>query len=150
MQGREYVATNTNFKADEKKAVFSTDISKAYPEEAAVEKWVRTYQLDRGKQFIVRDNYELEKVLDEPTTINFVTYCKVSEQKPGVLLLKGDGFDLEMKYNAKSVTPKIEFNEVTDAGLRRYWPDGITRIVFTVNNLKTKGKNEIMIMEVKR
>jgi hypothetical protein len=150
MQGREYVASNTNFKADAKKAVFSTDISTAYPEEAAVENWVRTYQLDRGKQFIIRDNYELEKVLDEPTTINFVTYCKVSEQSPGVLLLKGDGFNLEMKYNTKNVTPKIEFNEVTDSGLHRYWPDGITRIVFTVNNPKTKGKNEVVITEAKR
>jgi hypothetical protein len=41
-------------------------------------------------------------------------------------------------------------NEVTDAGLRRYWPDGITRIVFTVNNPKTKGKNEVVITEGKR
>lgn len=64
-----------------------------------------------------------------------------------VLLLKGNGFNLEMEYSAKSVTPEIEFNEVTDAGLRRYWPDGITRIVFTVNNPKAKGKNEIVITE---
>jgi hypothetical protein len=148
MQGRDYVATHTGFKADAKKAVFSTDIFKAYPEEAAVKKWVRSYQLDRGKQFIVRDDYEVAKVSEGPTTINFVTYCEVSESKPGVLQLKGEGFDLEMKYNPKTVTPKIEFNEVTDNGLKRYWPEGITRIVFTVNNPKTKGKNEIVITKM--
>jgi hypothetical protein len=144
-EGRDYVATNSSFQADAKKAVFSTDIAKAYPDDAAVKKWVRTCQLNRGKQFIVRDDYELAKVLDEPTTINFITYCKVSESKPGVLLLKGEGFNLEMKYNPKTVSPKIEFNEVTDNGLKRYWPEGITRIVFTVNNPKTKGRNEVNI-----
>ncbi len=144
-EGREYVATNSSFEADAKKAVFSTDIAKAYPEDAAVKKWVRSYQLNRGKQFIVRDDYELAKVKEEPTSINFITYCKVSESKPGVLLLKGVGFNLEMKYNSKIVSPKIEFNEVTDNGLKRYWPEGITRIVFTINNPKTKGKNEVNI-----
>lgn len=149
MQGRDFVATNSTFKADAKKAVFSTDVFKAYPEEAAVKSWTRTYQLNRGKQFMIQDNYELKQVLGEPTTINFVTYCKVAEPKPGVLQLKGDGFDLEMKYNTKTVTPKIEFNEVTDEGLRRYWPDGITRVVFTVNNPAIKGKNEVIISEAK-
>jgi hypothetical protein len=149
MQGRNFVATNSTFKADNKKAVFSTDIFKAYPEEAAVKKWVRSYQLQRDKQFIVSDEYELAEVLDDPTTLNFVTYCKVSESKPGVLLLRGDGFDLEMKYQAKSVSPKIEFHEVTDNGLRRYWPEGITRIVFTVNDQKLKGKNEIIVTKLK-
>ncbi|MFW6290465.1 MAG: heparinase II/III domain-containing protein, partial [Mariniphaga sp.] len=144
-EGRNYVATNSDFKADAGKAVFSTDIVNAYPEEAGVKKWIRSYQLDRGKEFIVRDDYELTEVSDRPTTLNFVTCCKVSESKPGVLLLNGDGFNLEMQYNAKNVTPKIEFNDVTDNGLRRYWPEGITRIVFTVNHPKTKGKNEVKI-----
>ncbi len=149
MQGRNYVATNSSFNANDKRAVFSTDIVNAYPKEAAVKKWIRTYQLDRGKQFIVGDNYELLEVSENPTTINFVTYCKVSENKPGVLLLKGEGFDLEMSYNSRKVTPKIEFNEVTDNGLKRYWPEGITRIVFTMNDMKTKGKNEIIIKQAR-
>lgn len=147
MQGRKFAATNTNFKADAKKAVFSTDIFNAYPDEASVTKWIRSYQLDRGKQFIVRDDYQLSQLLDAPTTINFVTYCKVSEIKPGLLLLKGDGFNLELNYNVKSVTSEIEFNEVYDSGLRRYWPDGITRIVFKINNMKLKGKNEFILKE---
>lgn len=144
-EGRNYVATNSGFKADAKKAVFSTDIFNAYPEEADVKKWIRSYQLDRGKQFVIRDEYELAQVADQPTTLNFVTYCQVSESKPGTLLLKGDGFDLEMQYNLKDLSPEIEFNEVTDDGLRQYWPDGITRIVFTVNNPKTKGRYEVKI-----
>ncbi len=149
MQGREYEAKNTTFSANAKKAVFSTDISDAYKDEAKIEKWVRSYRLDRGKKFTISDNYELSEIGDDPTTINFVTSCKVTEIASGVLNLEGDGFNLEMKYNSKSVSPAIDFNEVTDTILKRYWQDGITRIIFTVKNPGVKGKNQIEITAVK-
>jgi hypothetical protein len=145
-EGRMYQAKNSSMTVDSKKIIFSTDIAGAYPKEASVQKWMRKYQLDRGKKFSVSDNYELAKVEAAPTTLNFVTYCKVTESAPGQLNLKGEGFDLIMKYNAKIVSPKIEFNEVTDSGLKRYWPDGITRIVFTLINPGLAGKNEIVIL----
>ena len=146
--GREFVATNSTFKADAKKAIFSTDISKAYPENADVKKWVRTYTLERGKKFLIQDNWELSNVSDNATSLNFVTSNRVSEKAPGIILLEGDGFAMEMKYNAKALTPKIEVKEITDSGLKRYWKT-ITRIVFTINNPKATGKNEIVITEVK-
>lgn len=148
MQGREFKAKNTNFSADSESAFFSTDISGAFPEDAGVNSWVRSYTLHRGKRFTIRDIFNLKKVLEVPTTINFVTYCEVIQTKKGRLQLKGDGFVLELKYNQKALTPKIEFMEVTDKGLKRYWPDGITRIVFTVNNPTVSGKNEFVITKV--
>lgn len=149
MQGREYVAKNSSFSADSKKAIFSTDISGAYTNEAEVNSWIRSYRLDRGKKFSISDNYNLIKLEDEPTTINFVTSCKVVDAGSGELLLNGDGFALKMKYNSKNVSPIIEFNEVTDKGLMRYWPDGITRIVFEIKNPKLKGKNQVVVEKVK-
>jgi hypothetical protein len=145
--GREFVATNSAFIADAKKATFSTDIFKAYPEEAQVNKWVRSYTLERGKRFVISDNYELKKVVT-PSTLNYVTSCKVTETAPGYLKLEGDGFSLNLAFNPKNVTPKIEVTEITDSGLKRYWST-ITRIVFTTNNQKTTGKNEIVITEIK-
>lgn len=147
--GKQYKATNTSFRVSAKKAVFSTDISGAYPENASVEKWVRSYTLNRGKKFVITDSYELNKVLDAPTTLNFVTSCKVIDDEPGRLRLEGDGFSLNMNYDTKIVSPAIEFNEVTDSKLRNYWPGGITRIVFTLINPKPKGKNEIVITAAK-
>jgi hypothetical protein len=146
--GREFKAKNTNFTADAKTAVFTTDIAGAYPKEAEVKKWVRTYQFERGKKFVIQDNYELNKLTGQPTTLNLVTYSKVSEIAPGTLQLKGDGFTLQLKYNPKSVSPKIEFIEVTDSGLKRYWPERITRIVFAIKNPKTKGSNELVITKL--
>jgi hypothetical protein len=146
-EGREFVATNSTFAADAKKATFSTDIFKAYTDEAQVNKWVRSYTLERGKRFLIQDNYNLKEVVT-PSTLNFVTSCKVTDKGAGVLALEGEGFTLNMNYNTKNVTPKIEVIEITDSGLKRYWTT-ITRIVFTINNQKTTGKNEIVVMEAK-
>ncbi len=148
-EGRQFVAKNTSFQADLKKVVFSTDISAAYLSEAGIDKWVRSYRLDRGKKFIVSDVYQFRELSNEPTSLNFVTYCQVEKISDGVLNLKGDGFSLEMKYNPKDVTPEIEFNEVLDSKLIRYWPNGINRIVFTIIDPGIKGKNQIEIMELK-
>lgn len=147
MQGRKYVATNSTFSADDKKVVFSTDISKAYTDEAKVEKWIRSYRLDRGKKFSISDNYELKEISDKPTSINFITVCKVSEKGGGALILEGNGFTMEMKYDSKTVSPKIEVMEITDKGLKRYWNE-ITRIVFEMKNPKLKGKNEFELIRV--
>ena len=146
-EGRNFVASNSIFTADAKKATFSTDIFKAYPEEAQVNKWVRSYTLERGKKFVITDNYNLKQVVT-PSTLNFVTSCKVTDTGNGNIKLEGDGFTLNMACNAKNVTPKIEVTEITDSGLKRYWST-ITRIVFTINNQKTTGRNEIVITEAK-
>ncbi|MCC5931659.1 MAG: heparinase II/III family protein [Cyclobacteriaceae bacterium] len=148
MQGRNYKASLTNFKANARRAVFSTDISGAYPESAGVKSWMRTYQLDRGKQFTIQDNFEVNQLSEEPTTLNFVTYCKVHQLKSGVLQLDGDGFRLEMHFNPALLKTEIEYYEVTDNGLIRYWPDGITRIVFTATKPQLKGKNVFVIKPV--
>ncbi len=131
-EGRQYEAKNTTFQADAKKIVFSTDISDAYVLDAGIDKWVRSYRLDRGKKFVVSDNYHFRELNNEPTTMNFVTYCKVEKDSDGVLKLKGEGFNLEMKYNPKSLTAEIEYNEINDSKLKYYWPKGVTRIVFNL------------------
>jgi len=148
-EGRQFVAKNTSFQADAKKVVFSTDISAAYISDAGIDKWLRTYRLDRGKKFIVSDIYQFRELNIEPTSLNFVTYCSVKKVTEGVLNLKGDGFSLEMKYNPKDLTPEIEYNEINDTKLKYYWPNGITRIVFTLNDPGIKGKSQIEILEFK-
>jgi hypothetical protein len=43
----------------------------------------------------------------------------------------------------------MEFYKVDDAGLKRYWPDGITRIVFEIKDMQLEGKNDLEITELK-
>lgn len=147
--GSRYKAKNSTFSADAKSATFSTDIAGAYPEKALVKSWLRSYTLNRGKNFIIKDKYELTGS-DAPTSSNLITCCKVSEIKPGLLRFNGNDFTLNMSFNPKVVTPEIEFIEVTDRSLKRYWPDGVTRIKLKFNTPGLKGGQEVVFTPVKK
>ena len=95
------------------------------------------------------DEYKLNQLENASTSLNLMTYCKVTEISTSMLKLEGDGFKLALKYNPESVIPKIEFFEVTDAKLKSYWPNGVTRIVFEIKNQALKGKNELVFTEIK-
>ena len=150
-EGAQYKAKNTTFSANEKSVVFSTDIAGAYMENAKVKSWVRTYTLNRGKNFVISDKFQLSEIVPNTvTSSNIITYCKVSEVKPGVLKFEGDGFILNMTYNARVVKAVIELKEVTDRSLRRYWPDGITRVKLEFINPSLKGGQEVTFTPVKK
>ncbi len=148
MQGSEFKAQNSAFIANDRKTVFSTEIAGAYPEEAQVKSWIRVYTLNRGKNFIITDKFELSAVSSELTSCNLMTYCKVTEIKPGLLRFDGNGFSLNMSYNPKIVSPGIEFIEVTDASLRRYWPNGVTRVILQFVRPPLKGSQSVTFTKV--
>lgn len=137
--GAKYQAQNSTFKANAKSATFSTEIAGAYPENAKVKSWVRSYTLNRGKNFVISDKYELAETGSAPTSSNLMTYCKVSQVKPGLLKFEGDGFTLNMNYDPKVVNAVIEFKEITDRSLKRYWPNGVTRVKLEFRNPGLKG-----------
>jgi hypothetical protein len=143
MQGENYKAKNSSFASSAKSATFTTEIAGAYPEGAKVKSWVRSYILNRGKNFIISDKYELNAVTNAGTSSNLITYCKVTQVKPGLLKFEGDGFTLNMSYNSRVVTPKIEFIEVIDRSLRRYWPNGVTRVKLEFIKPGIKGGQKV-------
>jgi hypothetical protein len=143
-EGEKYKAKNSAFNSDNKKVYFSTDIAGAYPEEAMVKSWTRSYTLNRGKNFIVSDKYELTKNNGSGTSSNLVTYCKVTEVRPGLLKYEGNGFTLNMSYDPDIVRPEIEFIEVTDAGLKRYWPNGVYRVILKYLKPTVKGNHSVI------
>jgi hypothetical protein len=144
MQGEKFRARNTTFKASPKSASFSAEIAGAYPAEAQVKSWIRSYTLNRGKSFVIGDKFELTARTSAITSTNLITYCKVTEVKAGLLKLEGDGFTINMAYDSKKLTPRIEFIEVKDRSLKRYWPDGVTRIRLEFNSPSLKGETSIV------
>jgi hypothetical protein len=143
--GPQYKAQNTSFRANGKKAVFSADIAGAYPEEAKIISWNRTYTLNRGKSFIIQDGFRLSEIKEGPTSLHFITYCRTELLKEGVLKLSGDDFILYLHYDEKQLIPTIEFIAVTDPRLANFWPKGISRLVFTFKNQVHSGNNLIEI-----
>lgn len=144
MQGEEFKAGNSSFSANARSVVFSTEIAGAYPEEAGVKSWIRTYTLNRGRSFTISDRYQLGEVTSAPTSSNLITCCKVTQVKPGLLKFEGDGFTVNMTYNERVLTPETEYIEVTDRTLKRYWPGGVTRVRMKVNKPGLKGSMNLV------
>lgn len=68
--GSQYKAEDVRF--DPKRTSFSADLAAAYPAEAGVEKWIRSYQL--GKNSLkIEDSFSLNKA-DRPNQVNFLTW----------------------------------------------------------------------------
>ena len=68
--GSEFRATDVHF--DSRRMYFSANIATAYPAEANVKKWVRSYQL--GKNSLkIEDSFSLDKA-DKPNQVNFLTW----------------------------------------------------------------------------
>jgi hypothetical protein len=147
--GGEFKAKNSRFTSAKNEVTFSTDISGAYPKNALVKTWIRSYSLKRGKSFTVTDKFELSGRGEGMTSSNLVTYCRVTILSPGILRFEGDGFNLNMSFNQKNVKPKIEYIEVTDAGLKRYWPKGVTRVSLEFINNETKGVRQVTFTRAK-
>jgi quercetin dioxygenase-like cupin family protein len=148
-EGENFKAVNTTFHADSKKAVFSSDIAGAYSADAMVKSWVRSYTLNRGKSFIIKDRYILAGTGKSPTSSNLITYCRVTKVKDGLLRFDGDGFSIEMSYDVRKSDPIIEFIEVKDRTLKRYWPKGVTRIRMQFINPGLKGEQSFTFRPVK-
>ena len=138
-EGENFKAGNSSFSASSKTVKFSTDIAGAYTADAMVKSWIRSYTLNRGRSFVISDKFELSGKNKSVTSSNIITYCKVTEIKPGLLRFAGNGFTLDMKYDPKTVRPEIEFINVTDRALKEYWPDGVTRVRMEFINPGLKG-----------
>lgn len=115
------------------------DIEKAYPEEAGIDTWNRTYTLVRGKQFVIEDKWKINE-LKGKTTFHFMTACKVLLKEKDIEL-EGDGFKLKMSFDYENFEPTIEKVSFKDAKLKASWKDGyVTRISFNAKNMKKMAK----------
>ena len=143
--GKDFKAQHSTFLNDETQAVFSTDISSAYPREAKVDYWIRKYILEKSKAFRIIDQYKLVEVTEGTTTLNFMTCFRASIKKPGIVQLEKENIELTVRYDKDLLNPKLEFIEVTDEKLKQYWPDGLTRLVFYVKNNKLSEEITVRI-----
>jgi len=122
--GTKYRATNV--KADPKKLLFSADIATSYPEEAQVDKWVRSYQLIKGG-LLIKDVFSLKesKVTNQ---VNFLTWGNVDLSQPGKISIQVQGKKVCLLYDAKTFDANKETIRLTDPRLSKVWGQEIYRL----------------------
>lgn len=144
--GRSYKAGQV--KANPGKKTFTLDIAGAYPEEAGVEKWQRTYRLTSNALHI-----EDDFLLDNPTAPNlqhFIVWGKAEITQPGVIRIDGNGEAAELFYNPSRLTAETETLEVEDPRLTRVWGNELTRITLKASATELQGVYKITIKPIKK
>lgn len=126
------------FKANDAKASknsFSVEIASAYPDEAAVESWVRSYKFSKNS-LTISDDFKLSES-KSPNVINFMTWGDVDIQNDGVVFITIDGVKAKLNYDSDLFELKKETVEISDKRLSDVWGNKIYRLSFTskANNL---------------
>lgn len=126
------------FKANDAKASknsFSVEIASAYPDEAAVKSWVRSYKFSKNS-LTISDDFKLSES-KSPNVINFMTWGDVDIQNNGIVFITIDGVKAKLNYDSDLFELKKETVEISDKRLSDVWGNKIYRLSFTskANNL---------------
>ncbi|MBD3629382.1 heparinase II/III family protein [Cyclobacterium sp.] len=134
--GGGYKASDSSYNPSKGKVTYSTNIAGAYPDDAKVKSWERTYTLDRKKRFLIEDSFELLENTGE-TAFHFMTGLPGKVVRAGLVELVGNGFTIQVRYDQENLYAKIEPIRIADNRLKQNHGDEIYRLVF---NWKSNNK----------
>lgn len=132
--GRKYAAENIVCKPNQRK--FSLDIAKAYPEDAAVKFWNRSYNF-KSKELVIKDDFELIESKSN-NIINFITLGQFQMEKEGVLTYNLKGKLVKLYYNADQFDVTIKPIELDDIRFIKFWGERIYKISLKAKDLLLK------------
>ena len=130
--GRQYKATEV--KAT--KNSFSANIATAYPDEAGVKKWIRSYTM-MSDALMISDRFELNEIKKE-NVINFLSWGDIII-KDGVIEISVNGVKGTLKYDTKMFKVKKECVKLTDKKLSSVWGAEVYRLSFIAKEKEQKG-----------
>lgn len=115
---------------------FSVDIAGAYPSEAKIKEWKRSYQV-KGNRLDIRDQFELTEA-SQPNQVNFLTWGDVQLEE-GQVTIQVNGQKAVLKFDGKAFEAKKESIALTDPRLSNVWGKEIYRISLTAKQVADKG-----------
>lgn len=145
--GKEFAARNQQYKATSKSVFYQVDIAGAYPPEAGVKKWTRSYTLQRGKRFVIEDHWNLSQQ-QKNIVLNFMTCCSVEIDRKQNITLLSDAGRMRLEYDKHLFTVETDVIELADAKLKRGWNGkNITRIRLVMTQRMKEGSTRIIVQK---
>ena len=134
--GIEYAAKNVSYSSDSKSSSLSLDISAAYTQDTGVESWKREIKLERGKQVVLNESFELKNRNGE-LSLNLLTSCRVdilNDSRIGLTIRNpldnSEHGKMILSYPSDKLVPLVERIEIDDERLSSTWGNHLNRIVF--------------------
>lgn len=137
------------YKATEVKAgknSFEANIATAYPEEAKVKKWIRSYHV-KGKQARISDSFELEEAT-APNIVNFMTWGEIDRSEKGKVIIHVNNVKAALLYDAALFELTVEPKELDDIRLSKVWGSTIYRLSFKAKQQTNKGNYSFTIKKL--
>lgn len=139
--GKQYTARDVQYRADDDSAVFSLDIANAYPPEAKVERWIRTFSMDRSRGLVlVREDFALTAPSKE-LTLSLMTNGTVIRSEHDRLIVRVGSLagaeqftEVEIGFDPLKVATQVQTVRIEDKELRGEWGQSVQRILFRVVN----------------
>ncbi len=140
-EGREFAASEVTYDSSSRRSEIRMDLSGAYPDSAAVERWMRSIALNRDERAIeVSDEYTLT-TLREPPRVNLITALPPEQIDSGRIRLSQQGYDdVLVVFDSTAAVAKIEPIDLDDEHLRAQWGARLFRIVLSARSDETIGR----------
>lgn len=139
--GRKFRSKEVSF--DNRKSSFSLDIAGAYPKEANIEKWIRSYKVS-NKELLITDEFKLSEATT-PNQLHFMSWGAIDVSKPGLVTIRTGDEVATLQYEASVFTVELEPIELKDPRMSKVWGDTIYRLVFRAQSIETKGEYKFKI-----
>ena len=134
--GSQYRSKNVRF--DPAQSTFSLDLAGAYPDEAEVKIWQRTYKLG-SRGLSVSDIFHLKEA-KEPNQLNFLCWGKPDVSEPGTVFIEKNNVKLKLVYDKKQFKAVVETIELTDPRFSNVWGSKIYRLSLDAKSKRLSGK----------
>lgn len=131
--GASYKSRDVSF--DAKRRVFKLDIAGAYPAEAQVHQWYRTYQLKDDK-LLIEDAFSLKET-NSANIVHFIVAEKPIMSKGRISIGEGQ---YALVYDDRQFDVSVDAVEQDDSRLSNVWGGYLYRINLTAKQLQKKGK----------
>lgn len=142
--GKAFHASAVSFEEQKEVVKIDMDLAKAYPEEAFVQQWTRSFRFDqRAGKIVLAERYTLKKRTGE-TAIHFMSACIMKETKKGTIYFYDatGGEVLLLQYAPESMTISMEEKELEDEKLAHAWGKKLYRLSLVIkDNKAVKGAN---------
>lgn len=141
--GKNYAARNVHLLPDNKGV--RMDIAGAYPDQAEVNTWFRTFSLN-SKLFELTEVMSLKQAI-VPAKFHFMTHKLPVQTANGIVLLAGKE-KLLLKFDTTRFKVQIEKITLDDIRLTKVWGDDVYRIILTDVILSTKSEFKFTVEEL--
>lgn len=136
--------TASDVRADSHRCTFSCDIAKAYPAEAGIRTWRRSYRLAQDR-LMMSDDFSIDSP-SVPNILNFLVWGEADTTEAGrIRLTTPDGKKAVIKYDWTVLAPSVETIPLDDPRLTEIWGSSLTRLSLQAHRTMDKGSWRINI-----